>query len=107
MSTIYISGPMTGYPDHNYPKFMRVESYLRKNFSWLRVVNPATLHGPGEHRREDCLRRDVRALCDCTHIYMLTGWHQSAGAKLELDVATALGLTVVFESEDELAKLER
>jgi Domain of unknown function (DUF4406) len=98
-NVIYISGPMTGYADHNYPEFNRVESFLQDSFPEIVVVNPATLHPPGEHSREDCLRRDIKALCSCTDIYILEGWSKSEGAKIEIAVAKAIGVRLTYQSK--------
>jgi len=102
---VYISGPMAGYPEHNYPAFHAAAADLESRGSFL-VVNPATLHGPGEHTREDCLRRDIAALCRCSTIYMLDGWSKSEGAKLEYAVAKAIGCDVVFSTQSAEEELE-
>lgn len=49
-----------------------------------------------EHSWGCFLRYDLKALLDCDAIYMLPGWEQSHGARLELQVASAVGLKVMF-----------
>ena len=39
-----------------------------------------------------CLRRDIKALCDCDVIVMLSGWEMSVGANLELNIAHRVGI---------------
>lgn len=39
-----------------------------------------------------CMRRDIRELLTCEAIYMLPGWLSSVGARVELDVARAVGI---------------
>lgn len=93
----YISGPMTGMPDLNFPAFHKAAASLRA--SGYRVVNPAELDeaDAGEEMSwEQYLRRDIRALMDCTHIALLPGWERSKGAKLEKHIADALGMRQIF-----------
>jgi len=88
----YITGPMTGMPELNFPAFNEASLLLR---SWGHVVvNPAELNPDPTTPWQECMRADIRALCDCTHIIMLDGWTGSKGAKLELYVAEQLGLKV-------------
>lgn len=99
---VYISGPMTGYPDFNFPAFFAAEARLRA--LGLEPVNPARLN-PGPHPavnatpaahkayHQQCLRADVRALCDCELLVLLPGWELSEGAQLELHIAHRLGIT--------------
>lgn len=70
---------------------------------------PLTLpDGVAEHSWACCLRKDVRVLVDCDAIYMLTavpergwpGWETSHGARLELQVASAVGLGVYLSLFD-------
>ena len=42
----------------------------------------------------DHMREDIRALMLCDEIHLLPGWQNSRGARIELDLAVALGLRV-------------
>lgn len=90
---IYIAGPMTGYPQHNYPAFEAAAGDLRA--LGFRVVSPHELHDDDMGRPFDWyLRRDLKALVECDAIALLPGWQDSRGASLEHHVAVALGLQV-------------
>jgi len=96
---IYISGPMTGIPEHNYPAFNKAARELRK--VGYEVVNPAELDGETEIPWEDCLRRDLHEIVGCLKskngckgIATLSGWKDSKGATLEVFVAKELRLPV-------------
>lgn len=94
---IYISGPMTGIPEFNHPAFNAAAAALRA--TGLEVVNPAELDTQDAGTPlewADYLRRDIRALVDCTAIYLLPGWEKSKGARLEKRIAEELGMRVVF-----------
>lgn len=91
----YISGPMTGMPEHNFPAFHAAAEYYRAQ--GITVINPAELPGEGdEHPREWFLRRDLVAMLEggADTIVMLPGWGSSKGARLEYHVAKALGFGV-------------
>ena len=88
---IYISGPMKGYPEHNFPAFHAAAAELRAK--GLDVVNPAEINPSGGTWHE-CMRADIKALCDCTTLVLLPGWPGSEGAQLELHVAHRLGLRI-------------
>ena len=94
---IYIAGPMTGLPDHNFPAFHAAAARLRKA-GWD-VVNPAeNFGGRTDLPRESYLRADVALLVGCDAVAMLPGWEDSRGAKLEYLLARELGL-LVFDAE--------
>lgn len=93
----YVSGPMTGMPGLNFDAFHRAAVSLRA--SGYTVVNPAEFDeadGDLELTWEQYLRRDIKALADCTHIALLPGWEKSKGAKLEKHIADALGMRVIY-----------
>lgn len=85
----YIAGPMSGYPDLNYPAFAEASQRLREQ--GYGVVSPAELN-PVETPYEDAMKNDIRALIDCNFICFLDGWEKSKGATLEAHIATVLGI---------------
>lgn len=87
---VYISGPMTGLPDYNFPAFNAAADALRAD--GFEVENPADKGVIDGWTWTDYLRLDLRIITECDAIYTLPGWRQSPGARLEVHVATALGL---------------
>jgi len=64
MKRIYLSGPMTGLPDLNFPAFAAMTDTLRAGGHT--VTNPAELN-PDGGSWNDCMRRDIVALMECSH----------------------------------------
>lgn len=90
---IYISGPMTGRPEFNFPAFHRAEREL-KALGW-KVKNPARNFGGDQNRQyAEYLRKDIVDILTVDAIYMLHGWEASKGATLEHALAAALELKI-------------
>ena len=89
---LYLSGPMTGLPDLNFPAFHEMAARLRA--VGHAVVNPAEIDHPAKDWNE-CLRRDIVALVACHSVATLPGWEHSKGARLEVLIAERLGMAVV------------
>jgi hypothetical protein len=89
---IYISGPMSGLPNLNFPAFNRAAVRLR-NLRW-EVVNPVEINPDLDADWLDCIAADVIAMKGCTAICMLPEWMTSYGARIEHLVAQKLGLEV-------------
>jgi len=90
---IYISGPMTGLPEHNFPAFFAAEERLKK--AGLQPMNPArNFGGDTERERSEYIRADLDLLLQCDGLAMLPGWEKSRGAKLEYLLAWELRLPV-------------
>lgn len=88
---VYISGPMTGYPEHNYPAFNDAERLLE---IWGHIpLNPA--RHPDQACWADYLRLDLVDVASADGIATLPGWQESRGAQLEIHVAHALGILVL------------
>ena len=86
---LYLSGPMTGYKDKNFPSFTEAARLLRAK--GYRVVNPAELDETiPKPTWEECLRRDIRAMMVCKGVATLPGWKKSKGANLETYIARQL-----------------
>jgi hypothetical protein len=92
MKRVYLSGPMAGLPEHNFPAFHAYAATLRA--AGHDVVNPAELDNAGK-TWEGCLRTDLREMCTCDAIALMPGWESSKGANLELHVAHRLGMEVM------------
>lgn len=93
LKNVYISGPMTGLPDFNFPAFNAAAKKLKEE-GW-NVCNPAE-HGIVEGAtRSDYLRFDLAHLSACDTIYLLPGWENSDGAKWEVEIAKKLGITII------------
>lgn len=101
--SIYVGGPMSGYPQHNFPAFDRAAAWLR-SAGWSKVVNPADLdrelgydpnNDPDPAMYREMMRRDIAELVQCDAIALLPYWDQSPGATTEHGVAVACGLAVI------------
>src|ERR1017187_2188922 len=98
---IYISGPMSGIPMHNFPAFECAAKTLRER--GYTVVSPHECEEVDHAAPKPWtyyLRKDLIAMLQtCDTIVMLDGWQKSRGAMLERHVATMLGMTVIYGVE--------
>lgn len=103
---IYIAGPMSGYPEFNFPAFFQAEHTLKRQ-GWT-VFNPANKEAEKELDQEafatgdhvkataagfnfrECYLWDVSKVIEADAIYMLKGWESSPGAVGEHSVAVAM-----------------
>lgn len=93
-SRLYVAGPMTGFPQNNYPTFHRVARELRS--VGYDVVSPAEFGVPvGRVHYVDLLRDDLRKLLDCHGVATLGDWWGSTGARNEVMVAGTLKMPVL------------
>lgn len=109
---VYIAGPMTGIPQFNIPAFDEAAAVLRAQEH--EVVSPAELDdlftreealssgtGDQDHVTSgtwgDFLARDVKMIADdgIEAVFVLPGWEQSKGARMESFVAHLCGLPVL------------
>lgn len=100
---LYLSGPMTGYPDHNKALFADAAHWLR---TWgdHKVISPAELdHNAGvdldgtgwevdDEQYEQFIDRDLDHLAQAEGIVFLPGWSRSGGAGREGEHALELGM---------------
>lgn len=111
-AAVYIAGPMTGYPEFNFPAFFEAEDQLRAE-GWEYIFNPARFDANngfawrGTTGKEDLsqfgmsmrelLEHDLTWICRyATAIALLPGWEHSRGARTENALAEALGLEVIY-----------
>ncbi|SEI42098.1 protein of unknown function [Paraburkholderia diazotrophica] len=89
---LYVAGPMTGFPQLNFPAFHAETARLRA--MGYEIVNPAEINVDPSAGWLECMRADIKQLVDCDGIALLEGWAKSRGASIEQYLARALGLRV-------------
>lgn len=109
LEPIYVAGPMTGYPQFNFPAFIQATGLLRG--MGLKVISPHELDSPeiqaesiksldgkihggkiGGETWGQIIARDIRIVADeIKTICLLENWHKSKGAKLEVTTGLVLG----------------
>ncbi len=104
---IYVSGPMRGKPDFNFPAFIHAANLLR--LEGHEVVDPAqtsldyarAVGRPLEHIPFHEFMRviDIPVLTQVEAICVLEGWEHSVGARIEVLTAWAMGLSI-FRFDD-------
>lgn len=106
MAVYYISGPMAGYPENNFPAFEAAQAWCVE--AGLTVLSPHTIAHPEGSEWADFLRRDIeQMLAHCNALILLRGWPQSKGARLELATALALDWPVLYFTGDRLIDMNR
>jgi len=95
---IYISGPMTGIEIFNMPAFIDAEAKLQKEGHT--VLSPAILPVSKEISHEEYMVIDLAMLSICDAIYLLDGWEESKGAKIEYEHAWKANKLVFYENQD-------
>jgi len=106
MKKIYVAGPMSGYPEFNFPAFFTAQHTLERQ-GWT-VFNPANkeaekeldqdAYAAGDAKKaaaagfdfRECYTWDVTKVIEADAIYMLQGWEHSPGACGEHAVAVAM-----------------
>ncbi len=93
---IYLSGKISG-TDLDYVRrlFDKVATTLRA--LGHEVINPLCNGLPETASWEEHIAKDIINLIDCEGIYMLQGWEDSQGARIEHAVAKELGKAVFYE----------
>lgn len=106
---IYIAGPIAGYPDANRRAFKDAARYLRaightpvnphdiQPFPHDDFCPPGPMGGEGSEHTAPCfMRTDLIAMLGCDGVYLLEGWEDSSGARIEwLIAAHVCGIPVI------------
>lgn len=93
---VYVAGPMTGYPDFNYPAFNdAAEALLSAGYEVRNPVDSEQHNDTGGHQTWSWyLRQALKMLVEADGVALLDGWEESRGARLEVHVAEQLGMDV-------------
>jgi hypothetical protein len=92
ITELYVAGPMSGYPECNYPAFNEAARRLRE--VGYGVANPAEVHIYKPHHYNDLIREDIRVMLECQAVATLENWWESVGARNEVQIAGVLKMPV-------------
>lgn len=96
MNRAYLSGPMTGIVDWNFPLFNAEAKRLRA-LGWD-IANPAENGNEGKPWHM-CLRKDIAQLVTCDFLFLLPNWMNSEGAHLEMLVAKRVQIEIQMATD--------
>lgn len=101
---IYIAGPMTGMPEHNFPAFNAAAARYRAA-GW-EVENPVEIgekFGTWEEVENDpelveaLFKAEYQAVVRSDAILLLPGWENSRGTRAELRLALSVALDIIVD----------
>ena len=94
---VYISGSVTNTNDYK-QRFETAKIMIEQTTHDIPIC-PITLcnYIPEGSEWIVYMKACIKALCDCDKIYMLKGWENSRGARVEHGMAKLLGLIVEYE----------
>lgn len=90
---LYISGPMTGLPEFNYPAFHEAKERLIE--AGYHVMSPADLPIRDDWEWVDYMLPNIDSVFSADGIATLSGWGTSKGARIECRIAARLGHLVM------------
>lgn len=95
---IYISGKITGLPiSEVIERFGEATTFIC--LKGHIAVNPIDVCPIDENKEwADYMGEDIRALLKCDAIYLLNGWIESKGARIECLIAKEMGMKVFYEN---------
>jgi hypothetical protein len=79
---VYIAGPMSGLPDHNFPLFHAVAGKLRA--AGYEVRNPAEHPAATAMTYREIIDIDIRLILECDTMFFLPRWYDSRSSKKEM-----------------------
>lgn len=91
---IYLSGSISNDPDFKEKFAAKTEELSKQGHN---VFNPA--QHPSMFTWEQFMELDLKALSFCDAIYLMKGWENSRGAKIEKAAAEKLNLKIYFEEK--------
>ena len=110
--TWYLSGPMSGYENFNYPYFTQVASVLRRTGVTIQSPHENAMPHDRRNMSPEALWEYMMELCYaqmdlCGGIILLRGWPQSRGARAELEIALQRNWPVWYYHDYQLTNMNR
>jgi hypothetical protein len=93
---VYISGPMSGLPDFNKPKFREIEHALQHLYGCI-VLSPA--RHPKGLKYSDYMEMAKVDVSVCTVLLSIEGYEDPPGATFERILALSQNKKIIYERE--------
>lgn len=98
---VFLSGPMTGIKDYNFPLFNHIAEVLRK--CGYEVVNPVDICKKYKKERilsdkavfDAMIAEQQESEQTCNALVLLPGWENSKGVRLELKTAIEKNMHII------------
>ena len=92
----YIAGKISNMPESEYKRRFREGEAEVSALGYI-PVNPVEIDHNHDKSWLSFMRLDITHLLCCDAVYALNNWHESNGAKIEVNLALSLGIKVVFQ----------
>lgn len=102
---IYISGKISGTDLTETRKRFAAVAKVTKKLGY-EPVNPFENGLSEQDTWEAHIVKDIADLLQCKAIYMLQGWRESKGARIEHYIATEIGMPIMYEIEQPINENE-
>ena len=94
---IYVSGKITGRDFQEALKHFADASVMLREKGY-EVINPMELEHNHDQTWENFMQVDLQGMLECDSLYMLSGWAESRGARVEWNLAKDLGFEFLYET---------
>jgi hypothetical protein len=108
----YYGGPMSGYPDYNYPQF-EIDVQILRN-AGLKIESPHEIPWPDGHQEMDpealwkeMMFRTRQQMGHCQAGIFMKGWPQSRGARDEMQYALDNDWKIYFYHDFQIIDMNR
>lgn len=107
---LYVSGPMRGLPNSNFPAFDKVANELRD--MGHDVLSPADSFKDEDGNpvrglpRSEYLKHDIQLILICDGVVVIDGWYDSPGARFEVSEAFSIDIPVFELINGKLVELD-
>lgn len=93
---VYISGPITGITDNNASAFEAAEKLIAS----IGLVPVSPLRNcPMFAKWAEYMRFNIPRMLQCDCVYAIPNWRKSKGARIEIQLALDLDLSIRFDIE--------
>lgn len=93
---VYISGPITGQPNA-IEKFNEAKGTIKMLNENYEPISPMDLPHNHDKSWKAHMKEDIKTLMECDAIYLMEGWKNSIGAKIEKEIAENLSYKIIYE----------